>query len=54
MHPYTEGGLTQQISHQGPINKLQATSDFNYFFTGGNDGVLYIYKLDCEKVEDSS
>jgi len=49
-HPYEDGAFTQQISHRGAITKLQATADFNYFFSAGKDGVLYIYKVDLEKI----
>jgi WD40 repeat protein len=56
MHPYTENGLTQIISHKGPVNKVTPTSDFNYLFSAGNDGTLFIYKLDSERLapEDPS
>lgn len=49
-HPYHEGGISQQLSHKGAITKLQSTIDFNYFFSAGRDGVLYIYKVETEKV----
>ena len=29
---------------------MQASADFNYFFSAGKDGVVYIYKIDLEKV----
>jgi hypothetical protein len=50
MHPYTENGFTSLLSHQGAVTKLQATADFNYFFSAGEDGVLYIYKIVVEKI----
>jgi hypothetical protein len=29
---------------------LRSTPDFNYFFSAGRDGVIYIYKVDLEKI----
>jgi hypothetical protein len=49
-YPFHECGISQQIQHKGPISRLKATADFNYLFSAGEDGVLYIYEIKTENV----
>ena len=47
-YPYHDCGIYSHIQHKGAISILKATADFNYLFSAGEDGVLFVYEVKTE------
>jgi len=41
------------MAHQGPINNLVVSPDFKYCFTAGEDGNMFVFKINEERIPES-
>jgi hypothetical protein len=52
LHPFKENGQNKTLVHKGAITRLVQTIDSSTLFSAGEDGTLFIYQINEEKITD--
>ena len=52
LYPYKDKGISRALSHKGTVTRLLSTQDSRFLFSAGEDGTLFIYHVEEEKVAE--
>lgn len=52
LHPQQEMGNSRFLSHKGTVTKVLATQDSRFLFSAGEDGTLFFYQIEEDKIPD--
>lgn len=52
LYPYRDKGISRALSHKGTVTRLVSTQDSRFLFSAGEDGTLFIYHVEEEKVPE--
>lgn len=45
-----DNGMTRILSHKGPVSRVLVTQDARLLFSAGEDGTVWIYQVEEEKI----